>query len=156
MLALKHPRYSPISVLLDADEYPEYIALLYISSVFVLMSSGRDRRGLLECIHIDGRSVEPFDPCPSAIGHQGCSGLLVLMEPADDDSVSQRGNLRARETAAALVNEAGHRPDTEAVSLCRSGTRRLYGNFGGTHNTDLAAGPSFWPTDHRFEDLCRQ
>jgi hypothetical protein len=27
-----------------------------------LMRSGHDGRGLLECIHIDGRSVEPLDP----------------------------------------------------------------------------------------------
>ena len=51
-------------------------------------------------------------------------------------------SLRACETAAALVNASGHRPDAEAVSLCRSGTRRLNGNFGGTRNTDL-------PQDHR-------
>jgi hypothetical protein len=30
--------------------------------VLVLMRSGHDGRGLLECIHIDGRSVEPLDP----------------------------------------------------------------------------------------------
>jgi hypothetical protein len=59
---LKHPRYSPISELFDADEYPECVVLLDISSVLVLMGTATIVGVDWNVSIFDGRSVEPLDP----------------------------------------------------------------------------------------------
>ena len=122
---IETPRYSPISALFDVDEYPEFIVLLDISSVLVLVGSGHDHRGLLECINIDGRSMEPPRPCPSAKSHQSCSGPLVQMELVGDHD----GSIQSKQSLyAAMELDAWTGTSAEPVT------------------------PT-WPQDHRFEDF---